>query len=71
MKRKNDFIKQVFVASRELMILADRGTQKADDNGCVVLSGIIRDCAYHMQAQARLEQDRHQQQEDFKERKRK
>jgi hypothetical protein len=44
---------------RSLIILADEGERDAEDDSCVVLYGIIRDCAYRIRHQAEKERDSH------------
>ena len=45
--------------ARQLIILADQGELDSKDDGCCVLYGIIRDCAYKIQAQAKSEREIH------------
>jgi hypothetical protein len=45
--------------ARELLALADAGDADRTDDGCGVLYGIVRDCAYKMRAQAGREQEAH------------
>jgi hypothetical protein len=44
---------------KEMIILADEGEAACKDDGCVVLFGIIRDCAYRIKMEAEREMDVH------------
>jgi len=55
----NQNIKEALEASRILTILADEGESASRDDGCVVLYGIIRDCAYKIRGRAERERDVH------------
>jgi len=43
--------------ARRLTILADEG-EGAEDDGCAVLCGVMRDCAYKIRKRAELERGR-------------
>ena len=45
--------------SRRLIILADEGEAASKDDGCAVLYGIVRDCAYKIRNRAERERDVH------------
>ncbi len=45
---------------RELNILADEGEAQAEDDSCILLYSIIRDCAYKIKHQAQQEMQNHQ-----------
>ena len=55
----NYHIREAFELARELIILADDGEADSKDDGCVLLYGIIRDCAYKIRAQAEREREMH------------
>ena len=42
-----------------MIILADDGDMDSEDDGCRVLYGVIRDCAYKIRAQAEREREEH------------
>ena len=42
-----------------MLILADMGDLDSEDDGCRVLYGVVRDCAYKIRAQAERERDAH------------
>jgi len=45
--------------SKGLMILADKGELDMEDDGCGVLYGVVRDCAYRIRAEAEREREAH------------
>jgi hypothetical protein len=55
----NDNIRQTLEYARRLIILADEGEADARDDGCAVLYGVVRDCAYRIRSQAERERDAH------------
>ncbi|MDP6523648.1 MAG: hypothetical protein QGH15_05445 [Kiritimatiellia bacterium] len=56
----NENIRKTLDLARELTILADEGEAASKDDGCAVLYGVVRDCAYKMRAQAKKEKMSHQ-----------
>jgi hypothetical protein len=57
--KSNQHISKVLEMARQLIILADQGELDSDDDGCRVLYGIIRDCAYKIRIQAERERELH------------
>ncbi len=55
----NEYIKQALESSRKLIILADEGEAHSVDDGCAVLYGVVRDCAYKIRAEAEREKQVH------------
>ena len=55
----NTHIREAFELARQLIILADEGEADSQDDGCILLYGIIRDCAYKIRAQAEGEREAH------------
>ena len=55
----NDNIRRALKTATELVILADEGEAAMQDNGCGVLYGVVRDCAYKIRAEAERERDAH------------
>jgi len=55
----NDNIRRALKMATELVILADEGEAAMQDNGCGVLYGVVRDCAYKIRAEAERERDAH------------
>ena len=56
----NLLIKQTLELARQLIILADEGEEHSTDDGCRVLYGIVRDCAYKIRTEAERERASHQ-----------
>jgi hypothetical protein len=59
--KKNQLIKEALELARRLTILADEAEPCANDPGCAVLCGVIRDCAYKVRQRAELEKQYHRQ----------
>lgn len=55
----NKHLKETLEMSRKLTILADEGEASSTDDGCAVLYGIVRDCAYKIRGRAERERDVH------------
>lgn len=55
----NENIRLALKLARELMLLADEGDAQRGDDGCGVLCGVIRDCAYRIRAEAEREREAH------------
>jgi hypothetical protein len=55
----NEHIRQVLEHARQLTLLADEGEARSQDDGCAVLYGIIRDCAYKIRAAGEQEREVH------------
>ena len=43
--------------ARQLTLLADEGELVCEDDGCAVLYGVVRDCAYKIRRRAEQERD--------------
>ena len=56
----NEHIKESLNLARSLIILADEGERDSTDDGCRLLYGVIRDCAYKIRNEAEREQRVHQ-----------
>ena len=65
MKKCDSNIIRALDIARELTILADEGELSAEDDGCIVLYGIIRDCAYKIKKRAEEERGCHQNKGDL------
>ena len=59
--KPNRCLKKALNMARELTILADEGEARCDDDGCAVLYGVIRDCAYKIRGTAEREKEVHRQ----------
>lgn len=55
----NRQIKQALELARKLIILADEGEAVSQDDGCVLLYSVIRDCAYKIRTQGEREKEAH------------
>ena len=55
----NKHIFEVLEMARQLLVLADIGDLDSEDDGCRVLYGIVRDCAYKIRSQAEREREAH------------
>ncbi len=55
----NKHIRKALEMARQLIILADQGDLDSGDDGCRVLYGVVRDCAYKIRAQAEREREAH------------
>ena len=44
--------------ARKLTLLADRGEGQCEDDGCIVLFGVVRDCAYSIRKAVERERER-------------
>jgi hypothetical protein len=58
-RQENLYILRALQAADELCCLADDGEAHCVDDGCCVLYGIVRDCAYRIKGRARQEQEQH------------
>ncbi|MFC1737342.1 hypothetical protein ACFL1X_14615 [Candidatus Hydrogenedentota bacterium] len=56
----NEHIRTALEMARKLTILADDGEAEMEDDGCGVLYGVVRDCAYRIRAEAEREREAHQ-----------
>jgi len=57
--RCNAHIREALELARQLTILADEGEVDSLDDGCILLYGVIRDCAYQVRKQAERERNAH------------
>ncbi len=51
----SDHIQQILHLSQQLIDLSVAGSEAADDDGCLLLFGIVQDCAYKMRRAAEKE----------------
>ena len=59
LKNCNEQIKKALRVSKQLMVLADEGDACTGDDGCSVLFGVVRDCAYKIRGEAEREREAH------------
>ena len=53
-------LKKALDLARQLTLLADEGEAASPDDGCIVLYGVVRDCAYRIRSGAQKELEYHQ-----------
>ncbi len=58
----NTNIRKAFDLVRQMIILSDEGEAQSTDNGCALLYGVIRDCAYRIRSEAEREKEQHMEQ---------
>ena len=60
MSRENeDLVKRSLEMAQRMAVLADEGEVDCEDDGCAVLCGVIRDCAYKIRGRAERELEVH------------
>jgi hypothetical protein len=57
--RSNSNLRCVLETARGMANLADQGQAECEDDGCAVLYGLVRDCAYRIRGQAEREREAH------------
>lgn len=57
--RCNEQIQKSLIMAWILMVLADEGESFMEDDGCGVLFGVLRDCAYKIRGEAEREREAH------------
>lgn len=65
MKEFNENLLKALQLSKELMLLADKGDLERNDDGCGVVYGVVRDCAYKLKNEAERERDSHKQKDKW------
>ena len=60
MKEPDDIIKQIAGLAYNLDSLAVAGYNSSEDDGCVALFGMVRDCAYRLMSAAEHELLKHE-----------
>lgn len=58
-RRCNKHVRESLELTRKMIILADKADLDSEDDGCRVLYGMIRDCAYKIRARAESEREAH------------
>lgn len=59
-KRTDEHICEVLRLARELTVLADNLDADAEDDGCIVLAGAVRDSAFGLRKKANYEREEHE-----------
>lgn len=62
METCNGNIQRALELSRTLIVLADEGEAESEDDGCILLYSVVRDCAYRIRKQAEREKEIHKNQ---------
>jgi hypothetical protein len=57
--RNNNHLVKALHLARQMNLLADRGEAHCQDDGCAVVFGVIRDCAYKIRGTAEREKEAH------------
>lgn len=52
-------IRSILEMADRLLTLSDEGFQSSSDDGCVLLNGMVRECAYRLRAAAERESQAH------------
>jgi len=60
MDKPNQLIGEALTMAVQMDRLADQGQAESVDDGCILLYGIIRDCAYRIKREAAKELVKHQ-----------
>jgi len=63
----NEYIRKALDMACRLTSLADHGEMACRDDGCAVLYGVVRDCAYRIRGQAEQEREAHRQRGQWEE----
>ena len=56
----NKNIEAALDLARRMVVLAEKGQAESSDNGCAVLFGVLRDCAYKIRMEAERERKAHE-----------
>lgn len=60
MEQKSEgFLDRASETARQLTILADEGECEVQDDGCIVMCSVIRDCAYKIRREVERERRAH------------
>lgn len=57
---KNRVVQEALDAANKLRMLADQAEERCEDDGCSVVCGVIRDCAFKIRGMAERERAMHQ-----------
>jgi hypothetical protein len=63
----NKHLKKTIQIAHQLIDLAEKGEAESKDNGCAVLYGVVRDCAYRIRMEAERERTAHEALGDWEE----
>ena len=52
-------IRSVFEIAELMLVLSEQGLLSCDDDGCLLLNGMLRECAFRLRDAAELERKAH------------
>ena len=60
MQSKADLqIRSIFEMSELMLVISEQGLGSCEDDGCLLLNGMLRECAYRLRDAAELERKAH------------
>lgn len=59
MQEQNGNIAKSMAIARDLIGFAEQGQAASNDDGCLLLYGLVRDCGYKIMSQAERERQEH------------
>lgn len=65
MKQYNKNIQRLLDLTREMVVLSDQGGAECVDDSCIMLYGVVRDCAYKIRHLAENEREAHRAKGDW------
>ncbi len=65
--KEREYLLQALRLSEEMMEFSKRGTRFASDNGCLILYGVIRDCAFKIKKIVEEQLDHYREKKENKE----
>jgi len=57
-------IRSIFEIAELMLVLSEQGLATCVDDGCLLLNGLLRDCAYRLRDAAEVERKSHMTQEE-------
>lgn len=52
-------IRSIFEMTELMLVISEQGFSSCEDDGCLLLNGMVRECAYRLRDAAELEQKIH------------
>jgi hypothetical protein len=52
-------IRSIFEITELMLVVSEQGLQQCEDDGCLLLNGLVRECAYRIRNAAELERKAH------------
>lgn len=60
MKKKGDAqLQSILDVTERMIVISDEGFAACNDDGCLLVNGLVRECAYRLRDAAELELDVH------------